>query len=112
MQGELIPQINFLHPELAKPDLDQEYSIVPLTDLKTGQNGMIIFIDDRMSNACKQLMEMGVSIHSHVRVFSNQSHHLIFDVNGKRIAADWDTAMKIKVQIPARISSYLAANPM
>jgi Fe2+ transport system protein FeoA len=112
MQRESYPEKNLIYHELANSGHNDEYLIVPLTDLKAGQNGIIVSIDEVHSDGCRQLIEMGVSLRSNVRVFCNQFHHLIFDVNRIRIAADRHTAMKIKVQISYNITGIPAANPL
>lgn len=112
MKGEPFPERNLINPEYTKTERAEDYSIVPLTDLKAGQNGMIVSIDKTHSDGCQKLIELGVSLHSYVRVFCNQSSHLIFDVNRKRIAADRDTAMKIKVQMPRHNTGDPSPNPM
>lgn len=112
MQGEPFKEKIFIDPELTESNCNEKYLIVPLTDLKAGQNGIIVSIDKSHSDGCRQLIELGVSIQSYVRVFCNQSHHLIIDINRKRIAADRDTAMKIKVQMPNHNTGDPSVNPV
>jgi len=98
MHSESYPVMDKNYPPLAGAGRGNGYMILPLCDLKEGQSGVIISMDAGLSEGCRKLLEMGVSIFSPIKVLFNHDHHLIFDVERKRIATDRTTLSKIIVR--------------
>lgn len=71
---------------------------VPLSQLKTGQEGLIVSFNLQKDEIFQELTRLGVAPRALVQMFANNRANCIFKVGGKTIAADRDTAAGILVR--------------
>jgi Fe2+ transport system protein FeoA len=70
----------------------------PLDELKSGQSGQIVAIAQN-ARQLQQLTALGVVQSAFVRVIDNQVHHVMFRVDGRKVAVDKEVAAGIAIRV-------------
>ncbi len=73
-------------------------SIRRLDELEGGQAGLIVSIKARSPEQLQELIAIGISPCSIVRMIENYAHHVVFKVDHKKFAADKEIASEIFVR--------------